>query len=294
MISKIEKNITNNRGTYFFSTVFVLVLLASTSTFANQAFAMGQAPSTCNNRYDGTITALKVTINRQTYDPIANPGLTVSLDNDKTYDVAITIHTPDSSSQNNTLDGTTWYDTSAPGYQLGTCVNGAGPDQDITVTLSEGHPANMAPDAIQTVTWTTLASGGGQYNIQWTNPSASNTSTPSAPTDLSAKAMSHSKINLSWTAPVNNGNSAITGYKIERSTDGGSTWKTIASDTGSTATAYSSTGLAPNTTYTYQVSAINAIGTSSASSTASATTPLFGPIKILGPVVIPPTIIPFK
>src|SRR5438128_11502593 len=43
---------------------------------------------------------------------------------------------------------------------------------------------------------------------------------PSPPTGLAATAVSSSQINLSWTAP-NNGGSAITGYKIERSADGG-------------------------------------------------------------------------
>src|SRR5690349_20464506 len=65
---------------------------------------------------------------------------------------------------------------------------------------------------------------------------------PQSPTGLTATAVSSSQINLSWTAPSNNGGSAITGYKIERSTDGGTTWNTIASNTGSTATTYSDIG----------------------------------------------------
>jgi len=78
---------------------------------------------------------------------------------------------------------------------------------------------------------------------------------------------------LSWSAPANNGGSEITGYRIERSTDAGSTWSTIDANTGSTSTTYSDTGLNPNTSYTYRVSAINSVGTSSPSNTASATTP---------------------
>src|SRR5579872_4215163 len=95
---------------------------------------------------------------------------------------------------------------------------------------------------------------------------------PQPPTGLAATAASSSQINLSWTAPSNNGGSAITGYKIERSADNGTTWSIIQSNTGSTATTFSDTGLTASTTYTYRVSAINAIGTSSTSNTASATT----------------------
>src|SRR5207302_1473841 len=95
---------------------------------------------------------------------------------------------------------------------------------------------------------------------------------PAAPTSLVANTVSSSQINLSWSAPTNNGGSAITGYKIDRSTDGGSTWSAIVSSTGSTTTTYSNTGLAPSTAYTYRVSAINSVGTSPPSNTASATT----------------------
>src|SRR5207245_11055390 len=83
---------------------------------------------------------------------------------------------------------------------------------------------------------------------------------PSPPTGLTATAVSSSQINLFWTAPTNNGGSAITGYKIERSTDGGTTWSTIVSNTGSTGATYSNTGLTASTAYTYRVSATNSVG----------------------------------
>src|SRR5437899_12766108 len=92
---------------------------------------------------------------------------------------------------------------------------------------------------------------------------------PSYPTRLTATTVSSSQINLSWTTPSSTGGSAITGYKIERSTNGGSTWSNIVSSTGSTATTYSNTGLTSGTTYTYRLSAINSVGASSSSNTAS-------------------------
>src|SRR6267143_865640 len=64
---------------------------------------------------------------------------------------------------------------------------------------------------------------GTSYQSNTTFATTFNT-VPQPPTNLSATAISSSQINLSWTAPSNNGGSAITGYKIERSTDGGSTW----------------------------------------------------------------------
>lgn len=108
------------------------------------------------------------------------------------------------------------------------------------------------------------------------SPTISPTS-PQAPTGLTATTSSSSQINLSWTTPANDGGSPITGYKIERSTDGGSTWSTTVSNTGSTSTTGSDTGLTSSTAYTYRVSAINSVGTSSPSNTSTATTSATSP-----------------
>ncbi|MGE5599885.1 MAG: fibronectin type III domain-containing protein, partial [Clostridiales bacterium] len=94
----------------------------------------------------------------------------------------------------------------------------------------------------------------------------------SPPANLVAKTVSDSEIDLSWSAPTNLGGISITGYKIERSTDGGATWDAIDVDTGSPNTAYSDAGLSPSTAYTYRVSAITVLITSQPSSTATATT----------------------
>src|SRR3989454_717752 len=91
-------------------------------------------------------------------------------------------------------------------------------------------------------------------------------------TGLATPYVSSSQISISWFAPSNNGGAPITGYKIESSTDGGTTWNIIVPNTGSTGTWYSNYHLLASTTYTYRVSAINSAGTGSPSSTVSATT----------------------
>src|SRR6185312_3229773 len=108
--------------------------------------------------------------------------------------------------------------------------------------------------------------GGDVYSVNISSTA------PQPPTNLSATTISSSQVNLSWSAPSDNGGSAITGYKIARSQDNGNTWSTITSNTGSTSTTYSNTGLASSTTYSYRVSAINSVGTSLPSNVASATT----------------------
>ena len=84
---------------------------------------------------------------------------------------------------------------------------------------------------------------------------------PNAPTGLTATASGTDTINLSWTAPVDNGGRVITGYKIEVSIDSGTTWTDLVADTASTTTTYEHTGLAASTRRDYRVSAINSIGT---------------------------------
>ena len=95
---------------------------------------------------------------------------------------------------------------------------------------------------------------------------------PGAPTGLGATANGTTRIDLSWTAPADNGGRVITGYKIEWSAAGSAPWTVLIATTDSTATTYSHTGLAAGTTRHYRVSAINAIGTGAASNVDSATT----------------------
>ena len=96
---------------------------------------------------------------------------------------------------------------------------------------------------------------------------------PSAPTDLSATASGTTQIDLSWTAPADDGGSPITTYGIHVSPDGRTDWRTRA---GNPNTTYSQIQLAPGTTRYYRVSAANAHGHSPFSNIASATTDTTG------------------
>ena len=110
-----------------------------------------------------------------------------------------------------------------------------------------------------------------------TSAGGSCTTVPSAPSGLSATAASSSVINLSWTADTPPANCTISSYSVYGSTTSGftpSSSNLIAS--GVTSTSYSNTGLAASTTHYYKIEAVDADGTSAASSQASATTSASG------------------
>jgi hypothetical protein len=69
---------------------------------------------------------------------------------------------------------------------------------------------------------------------------------------------------ITWTAPIDNGGRAITGYRIQRSTDN-INFSTLVANTGTTTLTYTNTGLTPGTKYYYRVAAINAVATSAGS-----------------------------
>ena len=95
---------------------------------------------------------------------------------------------------------------------------------------------------------------------------------PGPPRNLVADADGPSEIVLDWRAPADTGSSAITGYRIEVSSDGGGSWSSLERNTRSTATSYRHTGLEPNSTRHYRVSAINGQDVGDPSNVASATT----------------------
>jgi fibronectin type 3 domain-containing protein len=95
-------------------------------------------------------------------------------------------------------------------------------------------------------------------------------SSPSAPTGLTATAGSGS-VALSWSAPANNGGSAITDYLVYRSSNGGVSYSLV-SDGLSTATSATVSGLVPGVTYLFRVRAVNAIGQGTYSVAVSGTT----------------------
>ena len=104
---------------------------------------------------------------------------------------------------------------------------------------------------------------------------------PGQPTGLEAAAAGQTAIDLSWTAPAEAVEPAILGYRIEWSPDGSSDWTELLEDTGSAATTYTDSGLAPGTTRHYRVSAINLVGTGAPSASAAATTgPVPPPITV--------------
>ena len=98
---------------------------------------------------------------------------------------------------------------------------------------------------------------------------------PGAPTGLRAVPSGvggSDQILLTWTAPVEDGGSAVIGYRIEVSSNGVSGWIILVVSTAGTATTYLHTGLPPGTTRFYRVSAVNSRGTGPASNVAEGAT----------------------
>lgn len=91
---------------------------------------------------------------------------------------------------------------------------------------------------------------------------------PDAPTGLTATAGSNA-VTLNWSAPVNNGGAAITGYIVTGSPLGGGA--SVGCTAAAATTNCTVSGLTNGTTYSFSVAASNAVGTGSASAPASAT-----------------------
>ena len=107
---------------------------------------------------------------------------------------------------------------------------------------------------------------------------------PGVPTRLMATAVGQTQIDLYWIAPASNNGLAVSGYRIEVSSNGSVSWTDLVSNTNSDATAYSHTGLSAGAIRTYRVSAINPTGLGPPSGTAFAVT---APAQVMGLMVEP-------
>jgi hypothetical protein len=138
-----------------------------------------------------------------------------------------------------------------------------------TVTSSPGSITATGASSPLTVTGLTA---GTSYtftvtatNAQSLTSSASSTSAAVTPYDIPVAPATPSTVSgdmditVSWTVP-SNGGSAITGYKLRYSSNGGSSWG-AATSVGNVLT-YNVTGLTDNTNYQFQIAATNAAGDS--------------------------------
>ncbi len=164
------------------------------------------------------------------------------------------------------------------GYQIEVSPNGTDnwtnlvPNTNSTATtyahtgLTAGTTRHYRVRAINSV------DPGAASNVAMATTSPPAATAPGVPTGLTATASGPTTINLSWTAPSNNGGASITGYQIEVSPNGTDNWNNLVANTQSTATTYTHSGLDANTTRHYRVRAINSVGPGPVSTAANATT----------------------
>jgi len=88
---------------------------------------------------------------------------------------------------------------------------------------------------------------------------------------LAAGGSASTEVDLTWSTPASDGGQTISGYRVQKSTNG-SAWSNVTATTGSSATTYTATGLTMNTQYWFRVAAINSIGTGADSNEPNITT----------------------
>ena len=178
-----------------------------------------------------------------------------------------------SSSEINLLWGAATDDVGVTGYRVERCT-GAGCANFAQVATAAGTSFNDTGLTSSTfysyrVRAVDAAGNAGAFsNIS--SATTPDTSPPSAPTTLTAIAVSSTQIDLLWDAATDD--VGVTGYRIERCS--GAACNTFAQIATPTGTSFGDTGLTVSTSYSYRVRAVDAAGNAGTySNISSATTP---------------------
>ena len=161
-----------------------------------------------------------------------------------------------------------WSDNSSneAGFSLERSTDGVNFTLAATLAANVTSYANTSLNAGTTYTYRIRAYDGPNYSAFSNTASATTQATPAAPSNLTATAISTSRIDLTWSDNSSN----ESGFKLERSSDGVS-FLQIATFAANT-TSYSNTGLTAGITYSYRIRAYEGTNNSTFSNTASATT----------------------
>ena len=128
-------------------------------------------------------------------------------------------------------------------------------------TTSPSVISNLDPATLYDVrVRATNSIGSSTYvEVQGTTDEETSTEAPGIPTNISASAIDHNSISVSWTAPTTGGDAEY--YKFRYREQGTNSWTTVSDDLD--ATSHSIHTLSTLTTYQFQIRASNGIGNSS-------------------------------
>jgi fibronectin type 3 domain-containing protein len=166
-------------------------------------------------------------------------------------------------------NGTTWQDVSGA-----TAVPQTGAWQTYQTVTSPDAFTLTAGQHILRLSMDAASTNGYVGNFNWLTLTSTGP-TPAAPTNLSVTTLSNSSLSLSWTDNANN----ETSYVVQRATSQSGPYTTVAT-LGANTTSYTDTGLGLSATYYYEVTAVNASGSSTPASGVGTTSVPNGPFGL--------------
>jgi hypothetical protein len=184
--------------------------------------------------------------------------------------------------------GSVSHSTTIDGY-LGSLASNGGPTQTVALTSGAGNPARAVIPANFTAPGQTtpVCSQSDQRGLLRQAPcdmgayGLTLATVAGPPVSLGATPV-NGQIDLAWSAPASTGGTPVTGYQIFRGTTSGGEGATpVGTTTG--ATTWNDTSPTAGTRYYYTVRAVNAVGTSTPSTEATAAVPVPTPAPTPSP-----------